>query len=435
MKSQENELEIQQQISKLMKELFPICRSITGNGVRESFKILKKIVDLDIKEIPSGTKVYDWEIPKEWNIKDAYIIDPNGKKIVDFNESNLYVLNYSIPIKKKIKLDELKSHLYTLPEHPNWIPYRTSYYKEEWGFCIPHNMYESLVDGEYEVCIDSNLEKGHLTYGEYFLKGESDEEVLISTYICHPSMCNDNLSGVVLSVFLAKKLSQISRKFSYRFLFIPETIGSIAWLSINEKNISKIKHGLVATCVGDNGSYNYKKSRQGNSEIDRIAINVLKNSQKDFNVEEFFPSGSDERQYCSPGFNLPVGVLTRTRYARFPEYHTSADNLDNFSAKALYDSYKTYLSIIEVIEKNRNYINLNKKCEPNLGKRGLYNLIGGQKYDSQKVQQTMFLWILNFSDGNHSLLDISEKSGFSFEKIMQAADLLVEQKLLKPILG
>jgi len=312
---------------RLMEELYPICRSITGNGVRQTLEIIKSHIDLDINEIPTGTKVFDWTIPKEWNINDAYVIDPSGKKIIDFKKSNLHILNYSIPIKKKVNLEELKNHLYSLPEQPDIIPYRTSYYQPNWGFCISHNELKKFKNGEYEVFIDSSLEAGKLTYGEFLIKGEVSDEVLISCYVCHPSMCNDNLSGIVLATFLAKYLKNFKLHYTYRFLFIPETIGSIAWLSINEKSAFKIKYGLVATCVGDPGNFTYKKSRIGNSEIDNIAIHVLKNSGKEFKILDFFPLGSDERQFCSPGFNLPVGVLARTIYAQFDEYHTSADNL------------------------------------------------------------------------------------------------------------
>jgi aminopeptidase-like protein len=330
-------------------------------------------------------------------------------------------------------LGELKEHLFTLPEYPDWIPYRTSYYKENWGFCIKHNQFAALKEDEYEVFIDSSLENGYLTYGEYYIKGEKTEEVLISCHTCHPSLCNDNLSGIVLAVFLAKHLSQVSLKYSYRFLFIPGTIGSITWLCLNESNVSKVKHGLVIACIGDSGKFTYKKSRQDSAEIDRAVINVLRNSGNDFEIIDFIPFGYDERQYCSPGFNLPVGCLMRTPHGRYPEYHTSADNLDLVRPEYLADSFSIYLSVFDVLENNKKYINQNPKCEPQLGKRGLYQMTGGQK--DKKTKELAILWILNLSDGNNTLLDISDKSGLKFDLIKDASDALYEHNLLKVYVG
>lgn len=418
-----------EQMYELMSELFPICRSITGNGVRETLKIIQKHIPLNIQEIPTGTSVFDWMIPKEWNIHDAYVINPSGKKIIDFKKSNIHILNYSIPIRKKISLTELKTHLHTLPDQPNVIPYLTSYYNEEWGFCMKHQEFLNLPDGEYEVVIDSNLKNGSLTYGEFFIEGKTKEEFVITCYVCHPSLANDNLSGTVLVTFLAKQLAKIKPYHSFRFLFIPETIGAITWLYFNEKNISRIKHGLVATCVGDGGSLTYKKSRRGDAEIDKSVINVLKNSGDKFEIIDFFPSGSDERQFCSPGFNLPFGSLVRTLYGKFSEYHTSSDNLEFVKPEYLADSFSKYISIIYVLENNRIYVNQNPKCEPQLGKRGLYSLLGGQK--NTKINQLAMMWVLNQSDGNNSLLDISEKSLIPFETIKDAADFLFEHKLLR----
>jgi len=426
-----NSDQIQNEMYDLMVELYPICRSITGDGVRQTLKILKKHINLQIIEVPTGTQILDWKIPKEWNIKDAYLLDPEGKKIVDFKKSNLHVLNYSAPVKRKISLDELKSHLYTMPNHPDWIPYRTSYYQENWGFCIPYNHYQNLDDGEYEVFIDSTLSDGHLTYGEYLIKGETDDEVLISCYVCHPSLSNDNLSGIVLTTFLAKFLEKSKNHYSYRFLFIPETIGSIRWLATNERNVSKIKHGLVATCVGDSGCLTYKKSRQGDAEIDKVVMHVLKNSNENYEIFNYFPLGSDERQFCSPGFNLPVGVLSRTMFAKFAEYHTSADNLEFVKKESLNDSYEKYLSIITVLEQNKKCVSLNQKGEPQLGKRGIYTMVGGLRNDSDKIDETALLWVLNYSDGENSLLDIAERSDLSFKIIKKAADVLYENNLLK----
>jgi len=418
-----------QEMFQLIRKLYPICRSITGDGVRETLKILQEYIPLTIHEIPSGTEVFDWTIPKEWNIRNAYIKNANGEKLVDFQKCNLHVLNYSLPINKKVSLDELKAHTFTLPERPDWIPYRTSYYKENWGFCLSYNQLSSLADGEYEVFIDSSLQDGHLTYGEYFVKGQTDDEVLISTHVCHPSLANDNLSGIALAVFLAKHLSQLSLRCSYRFLFTPGTLGSIAWLSLNELHASQIKHGLVLACVGDSGQITYKKSRQGDAEIDRAVLQVLKDAGDPYEIFEFSPYGYDERQFCSPGFNLPVGCFMRTPHGKFPEYHTSADNLEFVQPKYLGDSLSKCLTIFQVLEQNRTYLNLNPKCEPQLGKRGLYAAIGGQA--DGRLHELAMLWVLNFSDGNHDLLDIADKSGLEFAVLKHAADVLSEHDLLR----
>jgi aminopeptidase-like protein len=427
----ENNKDVGKSMYELISELFPICRSITGNGVRDTLKIISKHIPLEFHEVATGTQVFDWTIPKEWNIQDAYVIDPTGKKIIDFKKSNLHVVGYSIPIHKKISLSELKLHMHTLPEMPDAIPYLTSYYNEDWGFCMSHKEFESLQDGEYEIMIDSTLENGSLTYGEFFKKGELDEEFLITCYVCHPSMCNDNLSGTVLATFLAKYLEQIKTKFSFRFLFIPETIGAITWLSKNEKKLRNIKHGLVATCLGDSGSLTYKKTRNGNNEIDRVAEYVLDNSKEDYSIVDFFPSGSDERQFCSPAFDLPVGSLVRTMYGKFPEYHTSEDNLNFVKEEHLGDTFSKYLQIIFILENNETYLNLNPKCEPQLGKRGLYRLLSSQKSGGQN-ELAMF-WVLNQSDGKNSLLDIAIKSKLDFSIIKQMADDLLKHNLLKTV--
>ena len=404
-------------------ELFPICRSITGNGVRQTLSRLKQLIPLAVHEVPSGTQVFDWTVPKEWNIHDAWIKDCQGRKVVDFKKSNLHVLNYSVPIKKKVPLGELKQHLFTLPDHPDWIPYKTSYYKENWGFCLSHNQLLALEDGEYEVCIDSTLADGHLTYGECFIPGESKDEILISTHVCHPSLANDNLSGVCTAAFLAKHLTGQKLRYSYRFLFIPGTIGAIIWLCLNRESVGNIRHGLVFTGVGDAGEITYKRSRRADAEIDRAVQHSLKHRKAEYRIVDFSPYGYDERQYCSPGFNLPVGRLARTPYGEYPEYHTSADNLDFVRADALGESYSVLADIIRILEGNHVYSNLAPHCEPQLGKRGLYDQIG--------PNQLAMLWVLNLSDGGHSLLDIAEKSGIEFLAIQEATDVLVKFKLLR----
>lgn len=419
------------EMHQLMEELYPICRSITGDGVRETLRILSKHIPIDVHEVPSGTRVFDWVVPKEWNIRDAYIKNAMGEKIVDFQNLNLHVLNYSAPIKRKVKLAELKEHLFSLPDHEDWVPHRNSYYREDWGFCLAHRQLESLKDEEYDVFIDSSLEDGHLTYGEYYLPGEEEKEFLISTHTCHPSLCNDNLSGLALTTYLAKTLTKTQRRYSYRLLFIPTTIGSITWLSRNEKAVSKIKHGLVVACVGDPGKMHYKKTRRGDAEIDKASGHVLKHSGQDFGILEFSPYGYDERQYSSPGFNLPMGSLSRTPHGRFPEYHTSADNLEFVKADSLADSYSKYMMVIDVVEHNKTYLNTNPKCEPQLGKRGLYSMFGGKR--DENLYELALLWVLNFSDGNFSLLDIAERSGLPFSYIKEAALKLVNCELLSEV--
>jgi aminopeptidase-like protein len=415
---------------KLAERLYPICRSITGNGVRETLSILNEIIPLEVVEIPSGTKVFDWEIPDEWNITDAWIKNSIGEKIVDFKKLNLHVLNYSEPVDKPVDLAELKEHLYSIPENPEWVPYRTSYYNRKWGFCMSHSQFESLAAETYHVKVDSVIEPGYLTYGEYYIPGKTEEEVLFSCHICHPSLGNDNLSGIVLAVKLAEALTKLDNHFSYRFLFIPGTIGSLAWLSKNEDQLHNIKHGLVLTLLGDSTPFQYKKSRQGNAEIDDI-LNYLLEKRDGCKMLDFSPYGYDERQFCSPGFNLPVGRLTRTPFAEFPEYHTSADNLDFINSDNLSESLSLLLKVFFTIENNRKWINLSPKGEPQLGKRGLYGSVGGQS--NHKDYQMALLWVLNLSDGNHTTLDIAKRSGIDFEVIGDAASDLEQSYLLKPI--
>jgi aminopeptidase-like protein len=412
----------------LVERLYPICRSITGNGVRETLGIIKEFIPIEIYEVPSGEKAFDWTIPDEWNITDAWIKNAKGEKIVDFKTSNLHVLNYSIPVHKKTGLEELKKHLYSIPEQPDWIPYRTSYHNRNWAFCITHNQLLNLKDEEYEVKIDSTLQPGSLTYGEYFIKGTSEEEVLFTCHTCHPSLCNDNLSGIVVATFLAQELKKINLKYSYRFLFIPGTIGSITWLSRNEEKVKNIKHGVVLTLLGDKTKFHYKKSRQGDSETDRIIIRKLKEKYSDYSIIDFYPYGYDERQFCSPGFNLPVGRLSRKPHGEFPEYHTSADNLDFVQPQYMAESLDFLLSIVNELECAEKYINLSPKCEPQLGKRGLFKQVGGQS--AQKDFQMALLWVLNLSDGAHSLQDIAERSDLGLAIIKDAATALAAVDLL-----
>ena len=420
---------IGKEIIDLIERLYPICRSITGDGVRETLSIISDFIPLEIHEVPSGSKVNDWDVPLEWNIKDAWIKNNKGEKIIRFSDSNLHVLNYSEPIDKKITLSELKEHLFTLPEHPDWIPYRTSYHDRNWGFCMSHKQFKGLEDGIYHVNIDSTIEPGYLTYGEYLLEGETAEEVLITSHVCHPSLCNDNLSGIAVATATFNYLKKQKLKYSYRFLFIPATIGSIAWLSRNDDTIKNIKHGLVLTLLGDSGKFNYKKSRRGNAQIDRAVENILRSKFQEYNILDFSPYGYDERQFCSPGYNLPVGRISRTPHAQYPEYHTSADNLDFVKESKLVESLELLLCVFSILENDTTYLNLKPKGEPQLGKRGLFRGISGQS--KMKNYQMALLWVLNLSDGKNSLLEISDRSSLDFNEIKFAADALENVELIE----
>jgi aminopeptidase-like protein len=416
-----------QELHAFAADLFPVCRSITGDGIRRTLSMIQERIPLQIFNVPSGTPVFDWTVPKEWDIRDAYIKGPDGKRVVDFQLSNLHVLNYSVPVHRTMPLSELKPHLFTLPELPDWIPYRTSYYREDWGFCLSHTQMLALPDANYEVCVDSALTEGCLTYGECYLEGRSSEEVLVSCHACHPSLANDNLSGLSVATFLARLLSGQDLHYSYRFLFIPGTIGAIAWLSQNRDAAARIRHGLVITCVGDTGGFHYKKSRRGNEEIDRAVAHVLRHCGEPFDILDFSPYGYDERQYCSPGFNLPVGCLMRSVWGTFPEYHTSADNLEFIRPEQLAGSLRVCAATLDVLENNRRYCSQNPYCEPQLGRRSLYRSGGG---DAIGVEISARLWVLNFADGQHSLLDIAERSGIPFSLISDTADLLRQNGLL-----
>jgi len=427
---QHTQTEIGVELHRFASELFPICRSITGNGIRRTLSLIGEKIPLAISEVPTGTPVFDWTVPKEWNIRDAYFQGPDKKRVVDFQKSNLHVLNYSTPIRARMSLQDLKPHLFTIPQHPDWVPYRTSYYKENWGFCLTHNQLLSLKDQDYEVCIDSTLENGSLTYGECFIPGESSDEVLISCHACHPSLANDNLSGLAVATFLAGLLTGKVLRYSYRFLFIPGTIGAITWLSRNRSVVGRIRHGLVLTSIGDRGPFHYKKSRRSNAEVDRATEHVLKHLSAEAKILPFAPVGYDERQYCSPGFDLPVGCLMRSVWGTFPEYHTSADNLDFLAPESLGESFQVCASIFDLLENNRSYKNLAPFCEPQLGRRGLYHATGGT---SPETEINARLWVLNMSDGTHSLLDIAERSGLPFSILNGAADLLSRNGLLEPV--
>ncbi|MBV8485328.1 MAG: DUF4910 domain-containing protein [Verrucomicrobia bacterium] len=415
----------------IIQRLYPLCRSITGNGVRRSLRLLRETVPLALREVMSDTPVFDWTVPDEWNIRDAYIMNQTGERLVDFRKSNLHVLNYSVPVNRTMSLEELRPHLFTIPDAPDWIPYRTSYYQKNWGFCLTQRQLDQFEEGEYHVYIDSTLHPGHLTYGEFRIQGETDEEVLISCHSCHPSLCNDNLSGMAIAARLAALLENVSLRYSYRFLWVPGTIGSITWLALNEAILPRIKHGLVLSCVGDRGGFTYKRSRRGDAEVDRAVEHMLTHSGHETNVLDFAPYGYDERQYCSPGIDLPVGCFMRTPNGCYPEYHTSADDLSLVTPSALGESLAGLLRVVRILEENQSYVNLNPKCEPQLGRRGLYRQIGGLK-EAMGVETAM-LWVLNLSDGEHDLLDIAVRSGFSFPSVSEAAKLLQEAGLLTAV--
>jgi aminopeptidase-like protein len=420
---------IGQKLHEFAGLMYPICRSITGQGVRDTLEMIREKIPLAIHQVPTGTQVFDWVVPMEWNIRDAYIKNSEGKKIVDFKNNNLHVVSYSTPVDMSMTLGELKMHLHTIESQPDCIPYRTSYYSEAWGFCLSHNQLMALPEDNYQVFIDSSLEEGVLNYGEYYIAGDSAEEILFYTHICHPSLCNDNLSGISTVTYLAKILTEYKLQFSYRFIFAPGTIGSISWLSLNEHILSNIKHGLVVALVGDSGKLNYKRNRNSSSEIDKVVCKALEDSNTEFEILDFSPYGYDERQFCSPGINLDVGRLTRTPNNCYTEYHTSADNLAFIKADKMAESLQTILQIVNILENNKTYINTSPKCEPQLGKRGLYDKTGGVKDVEQNA--LAMLWILNQSDGKNSLLDISIRSGICFGTIRDASKALVTCGLLK----
>ena len=417
------------ELDALLRELYPICRSITGEGLRSSLRLLQRLAPLELREVPSGTQVFDWVVPREWNLRAARLTGPGGEGVVDAASLSLHVLNYSAPFRGTVGLEELDKHLHSLPDAPARVPYRTSYYKEDWGFCLSHEQRARLAPGRYEVLIDTTLEKGSLTYGELLVPGASADEVLISAHCCHPSLANDNLSGMLLSATLARLLAGLPLRYSYRFLFVPGTIGSIAWLALNEQRARRIKHGLVAACVGDAGKLTYKRSRRGDAEIDRAVVQVLAHSGQEHQIRDFTPYGYDERQYCSPGFDLAVGSLTRTPHGEYPEYHTSGDDPSFVKPDRLVDSIRRYLEVFEVLEGNLTYQNLSPKCEPQLGKRGLYGSTGGQSH--AVASQMAMLWVLSLCDGTRSLLDVAERSKVAFPALRVAARALEAVGLLK----
>ncbi|MGE0312091.1 MAG: DUF4910 domain-containing protein [Lautropia sp.] len=411
--------------------LYPLLRSITGEGVRQTLAIIGEQIPITLTEVPSGTPAFDWSVPPEWTVREAWIADAAGRRIVDIARHNLHLVNYSAPFRGRLRLAELRPHLYSLPDRPDWIPYRTSYFKEDWGFCLSDRQLQSLPDGDYEVCVDTTLAPGSLSFGESVLPGRSTDEVLVSAHVCHPSLANDNLSGIAVATWLAKALATVDRRYTWRFVFAPSTIGVITWLSQREAVASRVRHGIVVSGVGDPGRYHYKLSRRGDATIDRVMRLVLEASGTAHDIDPFVPYGYDERQYCSPGFDLPVGCFSRSTYGSYPQYHTSADDLDFVRPAHLQTSLALLASAASVLERDAVPLNLNPKCEPQLGRRGLYSLIGGHN-ESQKMQLAL-LWVLNLGDGEHSLLDIARRSGIAFDLIHQAFDALVRCGLVENV--
>ena len=410
----------------LMQAMYPICRSITGDGVRQTLDLVQQYIPLDRTEVQTGTAVFDWEIPNEWSIRDAYIADKEGRRVVDFRAHNLHVVNYSAPVRRSMMLEELRPHLYSLPDSPDWIPYRTSYYREHWGFCLKHRDLLNLGPGPFEVVIDSTLESGSLTYAECVVPGRTDREAIVYTHTCHPSLANDNLTGIAAAVVLAREFLKERPRLTWRFIFGPGTIGSLAWLSRNEQRLGRVRTGLTVGLLGDSGALTYKRSRRGDCVTDRVAEHVLRSLAPTARIVDFEPYGYDERQFCSPGFDLPVGRLTRSPNGQYPEYHTSADNLEFLQPACLAESIRALASIIAVLDENRSLKNLSPKGEPRLGKRGLYGNMGGT---APRAFEHALLWVLSFSDGAHDLLSIARRSGLEFDLLACAAAALEDAGL------
>jgi aminopeptidase-like protein len=413
------------ELVELMRELFPIPRSLTGDGVRNTLAVLGRELPLEVVETPTGSEIFDWVVPREWSLREAWIAGPNGSRIVDVEDSPLHVLGYSVAVDAILPLDELRGHVYTHDDDPELIPYRTSYWEKQWGFCMSRRQLESLEDGNYQVVVDSSLEDGSLTSGEVRIPGDTDAEVLLSTHVCHPALANDNLSGIVLLWAIARTLLQQRLTHTYRILWSPGTLGPLCWLARNLETLDRVSHGLVVSCVGDPGPLRYKRSRCGDAPIDRAATYVLGREPGSI-VTDWHPSGGDERQYCSPGFDLPVGALTRTPHGLFPEYHSSADDLSFVTPGALASSFRTALEIVDLVETNAAYRNRSPYGEPQLGRRGLY-----QSVPDGTHPEAAYLWLLSLSDGRHDLLAIADRSGLPFEAIRSAAATLVQHGLLE----
>ncbi len=424
------ESKVKEEMYELCERLFPICRSITGDGVRKTLQMLVEVYgnEINIHEVPTGTKVFDWTVPKEWNIKEAYIENSKGQRVIDFKNNNLHVVGYSLPVDKFVDLQKLKSVVYTQPDQPDAIPYVTSYYKERYGFCMSQNQLDKLPEDTYHIVIDSELKEGSLTYGEIIIPGDTKEEVFLSTYICHPSMANNELSGPAIATFLAKWLNSLAkRRYTYRIIFIPETIGAITYLN---KNLQHLKEHVIAgfnlSCVGDNRTFSYVESRYGDTLADKAAKNVLSFYYPDYKTYSFLKRGSDERQYNAPGVDLPVCAICRSKYGEYPEYHTSKDNLELISPEGLLGAYEVYQQCILSLENNYSY-KINVLCEPQLGKRGLYPTTSQKgTYDAVKVM----IDFIAYADGSNDLIDISNIIGVPVNELLTVIEKLEKVDLL-----
>lgn len=423
-------MDISNNMYSLVKELFPICRSITGDGVRKTLRIIQReIPELKIFEVPTGTKIFDWIVPKEWNIKGGYIETLEGKKVIDFADTNLHVMGYSLPIDKIVSREELLEMCYTIPEQPDYIPYVTSYYKERSGFCLSEKQKQALTEDTYHVVIDSTLENGSLTYGELLIPGNSKDEIFLSTYVCHPSMANNELSGPAVAVELAKYiLANKDRRYSYRIIFIPETIGSITYLSKNLDYMQKhVIAGYNISCVGDDRTYSYVESPYADTLADRVAQNVLNFHYPEYKRYSFLHRGSDERQYCSPLVHLPLCAICRSKYEEYPEYHTSADNLNLVSPNGLYGAFEVYRKCIDLLESNYMYI-VTTPCEPQLGKRGLYPTLSRRGSINETRSMTAFI---AYADGKHDLVDISNRINVPIDRLLPIIKKLLDNGLIR----
>ena len=448
-------LALQQEADRLLRDLFPICRSITGDGVRQTLRALQQVTPFQIHEVPSGTPCFDWIVPDEWNARDAYIADESGRRLVDFQQSNIHLVNYSMPFEGTLTFDELAPHLHSLPDLPNAIPYRTTYYNRSWGFCLTHEQLETLDrQARYRVKVDTTLQPGSLTYGEALLPGTSGEEYLVSTYCCHPSLANDNLSGPVLWTLLLRELAARPHRHAYRFIIIPETIGALAYLAANQRVMHEIDGGFVVTTVAGPGKFGYKRSFEGKHRIDRIVRQMFKELDLEYIEYPFDVNGSDERQFSSPGFRLPTGTICKDKYYEYPYYHTSLDDLDFVSAANLTATLGLYRMAIEMLEQDRPYRSLNPHGEPMLGKRGLYPKVGGSikqqaaapagehagrayQVSPERIlygnELDAIRWLLFHADGWTGLLEIAERTGLPVRQLHEVAQKLVEGGLLEAV--
>lgn len=412
-----------------VRRLRPHLRSLTGDGVRATLDVIADEVPIERHSVPSGSRACDWVVPDEWNVAAAHVTHVDGRRVVDLADHDLHLVGYSVPVRERMDLAALRPHLHTLPEHPDWIPYRTTYYHRDWGFCLTQRVLDSLDEGPYDVVVDSRLETGELVWGELVVPGESEDEVLVSSHLCHPAMANDNLSGLAVAVELARQVRALpSRRLTYRFVFAPGTIGSLVWLEHRADVLPRVRHGLVLTGVGGPGPLVYKRSRHGDRSIDRAAAHVV--ARRRGEIRDYTPWGYDERQYNSLGFDLPVGRLTRTPHGEYPEYHTSADDLDLLSGDHLEESVQALLEIVEVLEHDGLHRNLLPRGEPQLGRRGLYPTTGGQTADDAVMAM---LWVLALADGRTSLLEIAEQADTDFGAVRAAARRLLDAGVLEAL--